>query len=131
MLRFSTTDAAVFRNVTVILMSAVGQSKASIAHDLGCCMATVDNSTQAAPLLKGLTADQVIADKDDQVLQTVRDQGGQEQRSYDRELYRERNHTERLFGRLKQCRRIATRYDKTARNFLAFIHLAAAMILLA
>ena len=100
--------------------------------------------TQAAPLLKGLRADQVIADKGydgDQVLQTIRDQGGQAvippksnrkvQRSYDRELYRERNHIERLFGRLKQCRRIATRYDKTARNFLAFIHLAAAMILLA
>jgi len=34
-------------------------------------------------------------------------------------------------GRLKQCRRIATRYDKTARNLLAFLHLAATMILLA
>ena len=77
----------------------------------------------------------------DQVLQTIRDQGGQAvippqsnrkvQRSYDRGLYRERNHIERLFGRLKQCRRIATRYDKTARNCLAFIHWAAAMILLA
>lgn len=42
-LRFSTTDAAVFRNATIILMSAVGRSKPSIAHDLGCCVATVDN----------------------------------------------------------------------------------------
>ena len=53
------------------------------------------------------------------------------QRPYDQQLYRERNHIERLFGRLKQCRRIATRYDKTVRNFLAFLHLAATMILLA
>jgi transposase len=41
--RFSTTDKTVFRNATVILMSAVGRSKVSIAHDLGCCSATVDN----------------------------------------------------------------------------------------
>ena len=42
-LRFSTTDAAVFRNATIILMSAVGRSKPSIAHDLGCSIGTVDN----------------------------------------------------------------------------------------
>lgn len=46
-LRFSTTDAAVFRNATVILMSAVGRSKASIAPDLGCSSATVDNVRKA------------------------------------------------------------------------------------
>ena len=34
-------------------------------------------------------------------------------------LYRERNHVERFFNKLKQFRRIATRYDKLARNFLA------------
>ncbi len=53
------------------------------------------------------------------------------QRRYDKQLYRERNRIERLFARLKQCRRIATRSDKTARNFLAFPHLAATMILFA
>lgn len=42
-LRFSTSDAEVFRNSTVILMSAAGRSKGSIAQDLGCCPATVDN----------------------------------------------------------------------------------------
>jgi transposase len=41
--RFSTTDATVFRNATIILMSAVGRSKFSIAHDWGCSPATVDN----------------------------------------------------------------------------------------
>lgn len=44
------------------------------------------------------------------------------------ELYRERNRIERLVNRLKQFRRIATRYEKTARNFLAFTHLAAIVL---
>jgi transposase len=42
-LRFSTGDADVFRNATVILMSGVGRSKFDIAEDLGCSPATVDN----------------------------------------------------------------------------------------
>lgn len=42
-LRFSTTDVTVFRSATVILMSGAGRSKQSIANDLGCCPATVDN----------------------------------------------------------------------------------------
>jgi transposase len=41
--RFSTTDADLFRNATIILMSGAGHSKQSIADDLGCCSATVDN----------------------------------------------------------------------------------------
>ena len=40
-------------------------------------------------------------------------------------LYRDRNRVERFFNRIKQSRRIATRYDKLAANFLAFIKLAA------
>lgn len=44
---------------------------------------------------------------------------------YDPVLYRQRNLIERMFGRLKDFRRIATRYDKLARNFLAGIALAA------
>lgn len=43
-LRFSTTDAAVFRNATIVLMTDAGRSKFSIAEDLGCSPATVDNS---------------------------------------------------------------------------------------
>ena len=43
----------------------------------------------------------------------------------DREIYKERNKIERFFGRLKASfRRIATRYEKTSRNFLAMIKLA-------
>ena len=44
---------------------------------------------------------------------------------YDRHLYKERNEVERFFGRIKQSRRVATRYDKKAKNFLGFVWLAA------
>ena len=40
------------------------------------------------------------------------------------DLYRSRNLVERFFNKIKQCRRIATRYDKLAANYLAFIKLA-------
>jgi putative transposase len=53
-----------------------------------------------------------------------------ESRPIDHNLYQDRNKIERLFNRMKHYRRIATRYDKTASSFLAFIHLAAATILL-
>ena len=39
-------------------------------------------------------------------------------------LYRDRNLVERFFNKIKQCRRVATRYDKLAANYLAFIQLA-------
>ena len=42
-------------------------------------------------------------------------------------LYRNRNAIERMFGRLKDFRRIATRYDRLARNFLAAVALAAVL----
>ena len=49
-------------------------------------------------------------------------------RDYDRHLYKARHLIENFFAKLKQFRGIATRYDKTARNFLAAIHLAAAYV---
>ncbi|WFU91372.1 transposase (plasmid) [Rhizobium sp. CC1099] len=39
--------------------------------------------------------------------------------------YKDRNRIERLFNKLKQFRRVATRYDRTARSFAAFLALAA------
>src|SRR3954462_4884525 len=39
-------------------------------------------------------------------------------------LYRARNLVERFFNKIKHCRRVATRYDKLAANYLAFIQLA-------
>ena len=52
------------------------------------------------------------------------------QRSYDADLYGERNEIERLFNRLKHYRRVATRYEKTGRNYLSVVFLAATLVLL-
>ena len=49
-------------------------------------------------------------------------------RKLDRHLYAARHLIENFFAKLKQYRAIATRYDKTARNFLAAVHLAASVI---
>ena len=46
----------------------------------------------------------------------------------DRRLYRERKRIERLMGRLKQFRRIATRYDKRNANYLAMLTIAAIIL---
>jgi len=43
-------------------------------------------------------------------------------------LYRARNQIERFFNKIKQCRRVATRYDKLAANYLAFVKLASILI---
>ena len=51
-----------------------------------------------------------------------------DQREYDKELYKSRHLIESFFCKLKQFRAIATRYDKTARNFLAAAYLAASAI---
>ena len=51
--------------------------------------------------------------------------------SYDREVYAERNRVERLIGALKRYRRVATRYDQTARNYLAFVQLASVLRMVA
>jgi transposase len=51
-------------------------------------------------------------------------------REYDRERYKDRNLVERFWNKTKHYRRVATRYEKTARNFLAFVHVASIMVLL-
>jgi putative transposase len=51
-----------------------------------------------------------------------------DQRSYDAELYKERNIIERFFSKLKQFRRVATRYDKLLANFMGFVKIAAIAI---
>jgi len=49
-------------------------------------------------------------------------------REFDRDLYKARHLIENFFAKLKQFRAIATRYDKTARNFLAAVNFAATAI---
>lgn len=93
-------------------------------------------------LLPQVQADTLIADKafdaEERVIHPLRAAGKipvipskkrrKLPRHYDRELYKARHLIENFFARLKQFRAIATRYDKTKRNFLAAIHLAAAII---
>lgn len=98
------------------------------------------DSPQGIPLLTGIEASAVIADKgydSDKILAYVRGQGAaavipptsnrKTQRQYNRELYRERNLIERAFNRLKQWRRIATRYDRRSLYYLAALYLTAAV----
>ena len=47
---------------------------------------------------------------------------------FDREIYRRRNVVERAINRLKQFRRIATRYEKEAKNYLAMLQIAAILL---
>ena len=97
--------------------------------------------TQALALLKGMQADAVLADKGydaDYIIKAAENMGAmvvippksnrKKQREYDAELYKERNHIERLFNKLKHFRRVATRYDKTASAFLAFVHIAGILL---
>ena len=49
-------------------------------------------------------------------------------RDVDRDKYSLRYKVECCFHSLKRCRRIATRYEKTARNFMAFVHVACSMV---
>ena len=98
---------------------------------------------QAEELMKGVPAEVVIGDKgydSDAVVQAIEARGAEAvippkknrkvQRQYDKERYKDRNLVERFFAQIKQYRRVATRYEKTARNFLAFVHVASIMLLL-
>ena len=49
---------------------------------------------------------------------------------YDKESYKQRNKVERLFNKIKQFRRVATRYEKLKANFLAFVIVALIVIML-
>ncbi|GAB3832975.1 hypothetical protein GCM10028895_51420 [Pontibacter rugosus] len=71
----------------------------------------------------------VIADLNAEVVVPSRSNSKQP-RQIDGNLYKDRNKIERFFNRIKHYRRIATRYDKTASSFLAFLHPAATMTLL-
>ena len=87
-------------------------------------------------LLKDTTAQTVIADKaydaPARLIEPLLDKGkavvilsrvtNKQPHEYDRDLYKARYLIENFFARLKQYRAIATRYDKTARNFLGAIH---------
>ena len=99
--------------------------------------------SHAKALIEGLPIEVVVADKGydskaaaeaiesrgaEAVIPSLKNRKGP--REYDRERYKDRNLVERFWSKPKQYRRVATRYEKTARNFLAFVHVASIMVLL-
>jgi transposase len=99
--------------------------------------------TKAPDLIRDSEAKKMIADKaydSDDLIAQIEAQGATpvipprknrtEARDYNREDYKQRNVVERFIGVLKQSRRVATRYEKTARNFLGFVLLASTLVLL-
>jgi transposase len=99
------------------------------------------DKTAAPALLRALPPSHVVADRGYDsmaIVELVRELGGTAhiptqsrvriQRSVLPELYRQRNLVERFFCNLKQFRRIATRFEKHAANFLAAVALASARI---
>ncbi len=97
---------------------------------------------QAEALIEGRAGEAVIADRGydaDRVIDLIERQGSEavipprrhrctKPRAFDAALYRLRHRVEFLFNRLKQFRRVATRYDKTARNYLAMVQIGCVRI---
>lgn len=103
----------------------------------------VSDISQAAALLEGLDFQAAIADKgydSNHLVEAITGRSAQAvipprknrkiQRWYDTHLYKIRNLVERFFNRIKHFRRVATRYEKTDRNYLAFWHFACMTVLL-
>ena len=99
------------------------------------------DAPQALPLLQGLAPAYVVADRGydaDPLVAALAARGicavipprrkRRTPRAYDSARYAQRHPVERLFSRLKQFRRVATRYDKLDTHFLAFIHLTATVL---
>ena len=96
---------------------------------------------QADALIEGFQADFVLADKGydaNDFIEKIQASGAVaviparknriEGRPYDKTIYKERNFVERLFQKLKHYRRIATRYERLARNYMAILSLVATII---
>jgi transposase len=103
----------------------------------------VNDVTQAGALVEGLEGAAVVGDRAydaDAFIERIASVGMRVvipsranrrwQRWHDEVLHRQRNVLERYFGRLKQYRRVATRYDKTALSYLGFVATAALLIAL-
>ena len=100
------------------------------------------DNPQAIPLLAGIQTQEVVADRGydaDRTLAYVTEQLGAVatippkksrtvQRDCDYAAYKERHLVECLIGKLKHFRRLATRYDKYGKRFLAFVHFASTLL---
>jgi len=91
-----------------------------------------DNVLESAALDKGYDADRIRArlarDGLEPVIPPINTRS--QKLPYDQALYRGRNRVERFFNKLKQFRRLATRYDKLAKTFVAALHLVAAFLII-
>ncbi len=101
----------------------------------------VHDIKQAQALIETIEPEAVLADKAydaNSLLAYIRDKNAKAvippkasrkvQREYDRHQYRNRNVIERFFARIKQFRRVATRYDKLASRFASFVALTASLL---
>lgn len=99
------------------------------------------DAPQALPLIDGLAAEIVMADTaydSDQIRKAIAEMGAvavipnnpsrAKKHPVDEHLYAQRHLVECCFSRLKQFRRVATRFEKTARNYLAVVTLAAIIL---
>lgn len=101
-------------------------------HDITCAEALLDGLEQRAIVIadKGYDADRVRAHIRAQgAIPNIPNRSNRKKKyRWKKAIYRERNHVERFFNKLKQFRRIATRYDKLGATFMAFIQLATVRI---
>jgi transposase len=90
-----------------------------------------DNVLEAAALDKGYDADRIRERLAlDGIEAVIPPKSSRSQKpSYDKERYRGRNRIERFFNKMKNFRRIATRYDKLRQTFLAAVQLVAAFLI--
>lgn len=99
------------------------------------------DAPQAAPLIESLPANVVMADTaydSDLLRQKITGNGAlavipnnpsrAQKHPFDTHLYAQRHLVECCFSKLKQFRRVATRFEKTARNYLAIVTLAAIVL---
>ena len=135
------------------MSECLGRSRGGISTKIHACVDALGNAVrlvatagqasdcpQALALLEGLDTRMVIADTsyDSDANRAYCTEKGiavvipnrpnrLEPIPLDEDSYRDRNKIERFFGRMKQYRRLATRYDKTVVSFLAFWYIAAAL----
>ena len=96
---------------------------------------------QANALIEGFKADHVVADKgydSDAFVETIELSGAAavipprrnriNMRPYDKDIYKARNLVERFFQKIKNFRRIATRYERLSRNYMTMLQLVATVI---
>ena len=97
--------------------------------------------TQAEQLIENFSAEYVIADKgydSEAFILRLKEQNSEavipsrsnhkEQREIDQHLYKERHLIENQIGKLKHFRRVFSRFDKLAKNYLSFIYFASTVV---